>query len=787
MKNVWARRLIIAAFSLCVIGCVAGVASVVGIFWYYGRDLHALDEEALANYRPPQVTRIYAREGELIGEVFEQRRTVVRYDQIPSHVENAFLAAEDADFYRHEGMDYMGMVRALIANVRAGKVTQGASTITQQVVKTFMLSPERSLERKVQELILARRLEQAFGKTEILMLYLNEIYLGHGRYGIEEASRFYFGKSIADIDMGQAALLATLPKAPGRDSPLQNPQKAKTRQIYVLEQMVKHGFAAPEDAQRYIDAPLNLVAPSEREVVERGAEEFVDAALTLLEERYGDELPTLGAAVHTTVSLRTQAQVRQAAVEGLAAIDGRNGYARGLEPADEATRAKVAAQAEGPLSPGRVLDVVIVSSNEHVIEATAAGRPVQVELGPREAVVLPDAKRDAKKDADRFPPGAVVSVRITKAALGDVPTRARIAAGPESAVVVLDVATGDVLAMIGGSVYERGDFNRAMDAKRQPGSAFKPFVYGAALAEGRITPATLLDDSPEVYKDWKPTNYKRDRYLGTVRARVALAKSINTIPVKLIDELGPAAVIDFASRMGIETALPENLSIALGAGEVSPYEMARAYLTFARGGERIEPRIVVRVERIGAEDWQPEQSKQRVLDEAPAFLLTSMMRSVVTEGTGRKAAALGRDAVGKTGTSNDARDAWFAGYTPEHVAVTWVGFDHQRRVGKGETGGKAALPIWLGAMRAVSTGTPTSFVPPQGVLVRTIDAASGLLAPTGSAAEGYEGKTVEEYFIEGTAPIEEAVPAALPKGDVLLGLYDDEPAATAEGSTDAAQ
>ena len=565
MKNVWVRRLIIAAFSLFVFGCVAGVAGVFGIFWYYGQDLEALDEEGLKNYRPPQVTRIYAREGELIGEVFEQRRTVVRYDQIPSHVENAFLAAEDADFYRHEGMDYMGMVRALIANVRAGKVTQGASTITQQVVKTFMLSPERSLERKVQELILARRLEQAFSKTEILMLYLNEIYLGHGRYGIEEASRFYFGKSIADIDMGQAALLATLPKAPGRDSPLQNPEKAKARQIYVLNQMVKHGFAAPEDAQRYIDAPLDLATSEERDVVATGAEEFVDATLTLLEEKYGEDLLTLGAAVHTTVSLRTQAQVRQAAVEGLAAIDGRNGYARGLEPADEATQAKVAAEAEGALGPGRVLDVVVVSADETTVHATAAGRPVQVQLGAREAVVLDKEKEDAV----RFPAGAVIPVRITKAALGDMPTQARIAAGPESAVVVVDVESGDVLAMVGGSVYERGDFNRAMDAKRQPGSSFKPFVYGAALADGRISPATLLDDSPEVYKDWKPTNYKRDRYLGKVRARIALAKSVNTIPVKLIDELGPKAVTDFASQMGIESTLPENLSIALGTGEVS--------------------------------------------------------------------------------------------------------------------------------------------------------------------------------------------------------------------------
>lgn len=768
MKNKWVRRLIIAGFSLFVLGCVAGVGGLVGLFWYYGRDLEALDEEGLKNHRPPQVTRIYARDGELIGELFEQRRTVVRYEQIPSHVENAFLAAEDADFYRHEGMDYMGMVRALIANVRAGKVTQGASTITQQVVKIFMLSSERSLERKVQELLLARRLEQAFTKTEILQLYLNEIYLGHGRYGIEEASRFYFGKSISDIDLGQAALLATLPKAPGRDSPLQNPDKAKSRQVYVLEQMVKHGFATADDAQRYIDAPLDLASADERDEVVPGAEEFVDATLAVLEAEFGDELPTLGAAVHTTVSMRAQAEVRAAAIEGLAAIDARNGYARGLKVADDAARAKAVDAAGGPLSVGRQLSVVIDARADDALTASAGGQPLTVVLGPREHVGEDD------DETERFPVGAVVPVRVTKAASGDTPAQARIDAGPEAAVVVVDVETGDVLAMVGGSTYDRGDFNRAMDAKRQPGSSFKPFVYGAALAAGNITPASLLDDSPEVYKDWKPTNYKRDRYLGKIRARVALAKSVNTIPVKLIDELGPEAVVDFAHTMGIESALPSNLSIALGTGEVTPFEMARAYLTFARGGERLEPRIVTRVERVGAEDWTPQREPTRVLDEAPAFLLTSMMRSVVTEGTGRKAAALGRDAVGKTGTSNDARDAWFAGFTPEHVAITWVGFDQPRRVGKSETGGKAALPIWLGAMKAVSTGSAKTFVPPGSVTVRTIDAASGLLAPTGSAAEGYEGKTLDEFFVEGTAPIEEAVPAALPKGDVLLGLYDDE-------------
>ncbi len=776
MKNVWIRRLIIAFVSLCVFGVVAGVGGVAGIFWYYGRDLEALDEEGLKNYAPLQVTRIYARDGELIGEVFEQRRTVIRYEQVPSHVENAFLAAEDADFYRHEGMDYAGMVRALIANVRAGRVTQGASTITQQVVKTFMLSPERSLERKVQELLLARRLEQAFTKTEILQLYLNEIYLGHGRYGIEEASRFYFGESISDIDLGQAALLATLPKAPGRDSPLQNPEKAKSRQIYVLQQMVKHGFIASDDAQRYIDAPLKLSAPEQRDLVVGGAEEFVDATHKVLLEHYGDALMTVGAAVHTTVSMRAQDEVRRAAIEGLAAIDGRNGYARGLKPADDETLAKVATEAAGALVAGRRLNVVIVDALEGGLQAEAGAQRVTIRLTDRERVAGADDK------PPEFPPGAVVPVQITKPASATAPAQARIDAGPQAAVIVLDVATGDVIAMVGGSSHDRGDFNRAMDAKRQPGSSFKPFVYGAALAQNLISPATLLDDSPEVYKDWKPTNYKRDRYLGKVRARVALAKSVNTIPVKLIDELGAKTVVDFAHQMGIESTLPENLSIALGTGEVSPFEMASAYMTFARGGERIEPRIVTRVETVGAQDWVPEQARLRVLDEGPAFLLTSMLRSVVTEGTGRKAAELGRDVVGKTGTSNESRDAWFAGYTPEHVSVAWVGFDQPKPVGRGETGGKAALPIWLGAMKAVSSGPSKSFLPPPSVSVRTIDAASGLLAPTGSAAEGYRGETLDEFFLEGTEPIEEAVPAALPKGDVLLGLYDelpedDEPAA----------
>ncbi|MEM6996284.1 MAG: transglycosylase domain-containing protein [Myxococcota bacterium] len=328
----WPKRIVVALVALAFLGVLAGVGGIVGVFWWFGRGVAELDEASLKNYRPPQVTRIYARDGTLIGEVYEQRRTLIRYEEIPSHVENAFLAAEDADFYQHEGMDYMGMARALLVNVRARRVKQGASTITQQVVKNFILNPERTLERKVQELILARRLEQALTKQQILELYLNEIYFGHGRYGLDEAAWYYFGKSVRDIDLGQGALLATLPKAPSRDSPYKNRERAKERQVWVLQQMVKHGFATAEDAQPFIDAPLSVVDAQGRPAVDHSADEFVDEVHRRLTAEYGDALPTLGARVTTTVDLAVQAQAREGLITSLHELDERQGYGAFARP-----------------------------------------------------------------------------------------------------------------------------------------------------------------------------------------------------------------------------------------------------------------------------------------------------------------------------------------------------------------------------------------------------------------------------------------------------------------------
>ncbi len=759
-----------------------GVLGVGATLWWHARGISRVDETTLRNYRPPQVTRVMSRDGALIGELFSERRTVVDYARIPSHVENAFLAAEDAQFHEHEGMDYFGMVRALVANVKAGQIRQGASTITQQVVKIFMLSSERTFERKVQELVLARRLEQALSKREILELYLNEIYLGHGCYGIEEASRFYFGTGVADISLGQAAILAGLPKAPSRDSPVENPEGAKKRQVYVLEQMVKLGWASAHDAQAAIDGPLDVVDRAAVPRVAPGAEEFVDLARADLIERYGeDALDTLGATVVTTVDLELQSAARESLRQGLRALDLRQGYGHGNKPATEKKRDRALAKGTGDLSVGEVRPVVVIS------------RPAGVELPPdgfagrvgdRNVFVrVPRGSRYDEPDVtmeEQFPPESITMVRLVGLAgpAEGVPAgwaRGEIGSGPEAAVVLSDVRTGEILAMIGGYAHARGQFNRALQARRQPGSSFKPFVYGAALESREFTAASIVSDSPEIYEKWKPTNFEADQYRGDIRVRQAMTHSVNTVAIKLLDAIGYEAVHRFARAAGIESELANNLSLALGTSEVTPRELLGAYQTLARGGSRLSPRGIVRIEIAGEKPVDGSKEPEDALSADVVFVLTSMMQSVVEEGTGKGARALGRPVAGKTGTSGDHRDAWFAGFTPRHAAVVWVGFDTPRRIGRSETGGRAALPIWLGAMgKAEGESTGESFVPPPSVTVRTIDAASGLLAPTGTM-DGDLRPTLEEFFLEGTEPVEEATPEALPAGDVLLDLYGAEP------------
>ncbi|NVB42125.1 PBP1A family penicillin-binding protein [Pseudenhygromyxa sp. WMMC2535] len=813
----WLKITLISAVILVVLGGLAGIGSIVGVFWFYGRSVEDIDEQALRDYRPPQVTRVLDRKGVLIGEIFTQRRTFIAYEDIPAHVENAFLAAEDADFYRHEGMDYIGMVRALVANVRAGAMRQGASTITQQVVKNFLLSPERTFERKVQELILARRIEELLDKSEILELYLNEIYLGHGRYGIEEASRFYFGKGTADIDLGQAALLATLPKAPSTSTPYKNYDKAKARQRYVLEQMQKHGFATPDEVAKYLDAPLEIVSrdansdvdteidPERAAKVQPGAEEFVDIAKAELVERYGaDALGELGATVTMTVDLEVQRAARQSVLDGLVAMDTRRQWGHGISPAKDNNRARAIKRGAGAHAAGKIYPVIIDARGPEIPEGLRE-RGFPATIGDELKVwvrVEPGSRYDDPKltHAQQFPAGGITMGRLlaleAPAELG-LPkgwALAEIGSGPEAATVIAEVDSGEVLAMVGGYRYSRGDFNRVLKAKRQPGSSFKPFVYGAAIQSRRFTAASLIEDSPEIYEKWRPTNYERDVYRGEIRMRVALTHSVNTVAIKLLDAVGIDAAIDLAAACGIETELGRDLSLALGTSEVSPFELMRAYLTLARGGSRIEPSFIRSIAVPGEDTWTPEREVEQVVDAGVVFIVASLMRSVVEEGTGTGAKKLGVPVAGKTGTAAESRDAWFAGFTEDFVTVSWVGFDTPKPMRR-ESGGKAALPIWLGVMKAalarpkpeeVATFAPqfSPFTPPPSVSVRTIDRTTGLLAPaTVTNAEGLEvppdpATVLEEYFLVGTEPTEVASAAAAAgeaETDILLDLYGDEP------------
>ena len=587
------RKILGWTAGLGLSGLVLGAGGIAGVFWYYGRDIEHVDVSVIRDYRPPQVTRIVARDGTVLGEIFSQRRTLIRFEDIPKHVVDAFLAAEDADFYNHEGMDYFGMARAALSNIEAGELRQGASTITQQVVKNFLLSQDRTFERKIQELLLARRLEHALSKHEILELYLNDIFLGHGRYGIEEASRFYFGKSVRDINIGQAAILAALPKAPGRSTPIKEPARVKARQVYVLEQMVANGFAQPHEVDAAIKGEMELSSAPEAVPAGADAQEFVDAAREFLLAKYGEaRLDRLGATVTTTVDLQVQAQARFGLFEGLVALDKRQGYGHKVKPVKAKEQAKVLEKGRVPLVVGAVVPVVI--------QARTPTTPVDAfvaKAGDSDLLVrVPEGTRydDPKLTHDeQFPAGGVTMVTISalagtpEAEASSAPTgfaAGLIGSGPQAAVVVAEAKTGEIVAMIGGDHYRRGEFNRVLAAKRQPGSSFKPFIYGAALATEKFTAATLVSDSPEIYEKWKPTNFEADEYRGDIRLRVALTFSVNTIAIKLLDAIGFEAAHAFARAAGIQAPLAENLALALGVSEMTPRDLLAGYLTLARGG-----------------------------------------------------------------------------------------------------------------------------------------------------------------------------------------------------------
>jgi penicillin-binding protein 1A len=765
-RPLWLRLLL--WLLLLISPLLLGVVALGGVLYYFGRDPNLPTLSGIRDYHPPLITRVLDRDDNVIGEIGSEHRTLVPYAKLPKVMIQAVLAAEDAEFFEHEGLDYKGMARAMYENLVRRHFAQGASTITQQVVKQMLLTPEKTMRRKVQEIILARRISQKFSKEEVLELYLNQMCFGHARYGVEEAARFYFGKSIGEIDVAEAALLAGMLQSPTRLSPYRHPEAAKKRQTYVLGQMAKLEFIYEETARKLAEQPIAVIPENNNRT--RTAPEALDSVRRALEEKYGaKKIDSLGLTVKTTIDPKLQDWARRAVERGLEELDQRQGY-RGpnghLSGKALDKRRSELIKDHPKFGDSDIVDG-IVERVEKDGKDPKVGR-VFVFVGSTTGVV--DTTQEPRYSlgstplVDRFHPGDLVRVRRApeRRREGDEELALALELGPQAAMVVLDPATRDVLALVGGYGFRTGGFDRSQRAQRQPGSSFKPFIYAAAIDSKRYTAASVVNDSPEVYRLWKPQNYDKDNFRGPVRLRTALALSINTVAIKLLSDVGMDATRAMATHAGITSPLPDTLelSLALGSNTVTPIEMANAYATFAAGGQYGETRLI---SAFGAENIPVSELEQKVRAET-AYVMVSLLRGVVEQGTARAAGVkLQRPAAGKTGTSNGSHDAWFVGFTPELLAAVWVGFDDSKSLGRGEAGGHTALPLWIDFMSKAMAGRPVhDFGQPPGVMVVQIDPATGLLP-----APGTEG--INEVFLDGTAPTESAAaPGEQTNADQML-------------------
>ncbi|MBA3456571.1 MAG: PBP1A family penicillin-binding protein [Deltaproteobacteria bacterium] len=783
----------IVAFS----GALLLVATAAFVFWMFGRDPKLPDYKSLSDYKPKQVTTILDANDRRIGEIYTERRTYVPYEKVPPIVVEAFIAAEDNKFWTHGGVDYWGMFRAAITNVRAGKSKQGASTITQQVVKTFLLTPEKTYKRKIQEIIIARRLEKGLTKQEIMALYVNQIYFGHGRYGIQEAARYFFGKDVEQLNPGEAAVLASMPKKPevladalyGRGG---KPQDVKDRQVYVLNQLVVIGKLTNAEAQKWIDAPIQIVKNPFPEM--GSAPEWIKLAEDELIKSVGkDAVDRLGAKVRTTLDPGVQAIAQKALQSGLRAVDKRQKIGRPRRTLaadkvdDEIARLAKKLPAGGPKAK-HVYEAVVTEvfdQDQEVVIDLGAWKAALVLGGPEDDRFNPAEDGVTKKASERFKPGDVVDVTpiaddLVAAATGDqdddkkqkkpsgpkhAKHRVTFPPAPEGAVVIIETKSRKVRGLVGGYASKAKRLNRAF-AERQPGSSFKPFVYAAAIETGRYTPASVINDAPEVFDLWRPKNYESGKFEGPVLLRHALAKSINTVAIRVTYDLKPETVATLAKKMGIrQTGLPHEMSLALGSGEVTPLDMTNAFATFAAGGMYVAPRFVDAIDGKVTDAPKGEQ----VMRAEVAFVMVDMMQSVVNEGTGHLAKALKIPIAGKTGTSNEARDVWFVGMTADYTIGVWVGHDEPKSLGKSETGGSSAVPVFVDIVKNMKLPAK-AFPKPAHVVTATIDKKTGLLSPEGAP----KGSMRSEVFLEGTAPTEVApMPDEVTTDNAVTGEYTD--------------
>jgi len=722
--------------------------------------------EEIKGYVPAHGTKVYADDDTLIGEFKVEKGIYVPISKIPENLIRAVTSVEDSRFWQHKGIDYIAIVRALMKDALAGKIKEGASTITQQLAKVVFLSPEKTIIRKLKEAILAFRLEKNLTKEEILELYFNRVYFGHGAYGVEMAARMYFGKSISDVSLAEAALLGGLIRSPGTYSPYNDFDKAKGRQSVVLKRMQEEGYITREEAEKTYKQPLHLSSMRTELDIQNY---FLEYVRKYLEDKYGVEMIYRGGLkVYTTLDKRMQAHAVTALQNGRRELDKRQGYRgpighkdvnRADEPEERNPSGKVV------MKEGDVMTAVVLSVTDTI--ATVGTRGVIGKILLKETAWAKkriDANGRLMKQyrnfrlSDILKSGDVIRVQV-KSITGNEPVFS-LEQDPlvQGAFVAIEPSTGYIRVMVGGYDFSKSEFNRAVFARRQAGSAFKPVIYAAAMENG-YTPATIIDDEPisyttEEFGEWKPENYDR-KYHGPTRLREGLAYSRNIVTIKLLEQLGVQKAIKFAERLGIERNLPYNLSLALGSLSVTPLELTSAFCVFGQGGMKMTPAAIKYIiDSDGNVLEHTVPTGAMAITPQTAFLTTSMLEDVVKYGTARRARVLQRAVAGKTGTTNDYRDAWFIGYAPELAAGVWVGFDNVRSLGSKETGARAALPIWLEFMQQslaeispLNTGDEEkkSFPVPDGIVTAVIDPLTGLLATNDS-------EKMIEFFKEGAVP-----------------------------------
>lgn len=739
---------ILASFSI-LLGTSAGVYLAIS------RGMPSIEE--IKQYRPVAGTKIYADDDVLIGELKVEKGIFVPLDKLPEHVINAVIAVEDSRFWRHKGIDYLAIARAVIKDILYVELKEGGSTITQQLTKVMFLTPEKTLKRKLREAALAIKIEKNLSKKEILELYLNKVYFGHGAYGVEMASKIYFGKSVKDITLSEAALIAGLIKAPSLYSPYNNLARAKERQNIVLSRMEEEGFIKRSEKDNALKQPVYL--SSMRKGIEAN-NYFIEYIRKYLEEKYGEEtVYKTGLKVYTTLDRGAQLSAAKALQQGLSEIDKRKGWRGPLEHKTDIDFEKEMKDKEfttqvvtapGGIASGLVLKV---SNKEAIIKTRGIIGRLLIE-DARWASVTIDSKGKQKvlKDfrlTQILKPGDIVKVSIKSVRGSDVRLLLEQEPEVEGAIVALEPDTGFIRAVVGGYDFVKSEFNRALYARRQPGSAFKPIIYAAALDHG-FTPASIIVDEPVTYHggpkgEWSPENYDHEFY-GPTRLREALTYSRNVVTVKLVEAVGIENIVEFARTIGIPDEMPRDLTLALGSLSISPFNLALSYSVFANGGMKVKPIAVKYItDSKGKVLESNEPEAEEVISPQTAFLITSMMEDVVKNGTGWRAKALGRPVAGKTGTTNEYRDAWFVGYSTNLVSVAWVGFDDMRSLGPRETGARAASPIWVYFMKDFLGGETEEFPVPEGIVSYTIDPVTGLLSKDESAG-------IKEYFKEDSEP-----------------------------------